>query len=182
MKYTSFIWLFCIALFISCGDDNDDIVLPEDIINLDREEGITFGSVDIECTSNCITTYKISNAGAFASNASGASTSNPDNVVFADCPFSEETRFVSQIEGINNLPRGIRDLPSVDLSEAITNEVFPTLYFVQYTVSGIRRTVTFANSSSTNDQISSYLGSVITIVESLSSLDTSSPTTCTVML
>ncbi len=178
MRYHRFVWLLSILLFVSCGKDNDDFLLPEDIVNLDREIGITFGVVSTECRANCITTYKISDEGVFSSDASMADFVNPNNVIFNRCPISEQVRFISRVEGLNNVPRGLRDIESRDLASVIAITNSPQLYFVMYTVSGMPKSVVFSSVNTLNDQVRTYFESVITVIESLNNQDTTPIDAC----
>jgi len=179
MKNYLLFGILCLALLVSCGEDNDDIVLPEDVSNIDFAIGVRFGRVIIGCTSNCVTVYNVSDKGVFSADTSLVTTDAPNNFTFFDCPISEETRFISQIDDLREVPRGLRDIPSTNLIETISNSNFPEIYTIEYTLrSGAIKTIQFPNGTHDNEQISDYYSAIIRSINELDRLDTTPIDNC----
>jgi len=178
MKYRLLFGFLSLILFVSCGEDNDDFVKPEDVSNIDLEKGITFGILQLNCVANCAIIYVSNKNGFFTTDATLATKEAPNNFTVFDCPISEETRFVSRADGIQNVPRGLRDVPSINIVEKAKSANFPSIYFIEYTLkNGVSKTIPFFNGSNSKKQLSEYYSSVINIIESLASLNTK-PTDC----
>jgi len=180
MKNRLLYLVLILALFNSCGKDNDDIVKPEDVSNIDPEKGITFGVISVDCPSNCINIFRSVKNNVFPADTSLATVENPNNYTFFECPIGAPALIVSRAEGIQNIPRGIRDFPSTSLSETIKSTNFPLVYVLEYTLkSGQTKTIQFFNAVNPNRQISEYFSSVISIVDILASNDVdTSPIGC----
>ena len=178
MKYSLLFWFLSLTVIVSCGKDNDDFVLPEDVSNINLEKGITFGVFELNCTSNCATIYVSSNNGVFSTDTNATTVSAPEDFVIFDCPISEQNVFIAQTEGIQNVPRGLRDIPSKTIEERIGNTKLSRIYMISYTLNnGTSKTIPFLNGSNSDRQISEYYSSVINIIENLEGLDTT-PTDC----
>lgn len=170
MKKHFFYLVSCLFLIVSCGDDNDDFVLPEDVINIDLDIGITFGVIRSNCSSDCNDIYKWSNAGVFPGQVTG------EDFSFSQCPISEEVRFISQVDGVPNVPRGLRDVETVDFNEFIDSqdELLPQVYVLEYTLnSGETKLIVFTDGSNDSEQLSIYYNYLINTINNLETLDTS---------
>lgn len=179
MKKYFFFLICCSLLNTSCGEDNNDFILPEDIVNIDLDIGITFGEVRSNCTSDCFDVYRWSTAGLFVAENTAVNSDNSTTFSFSRCPISEQTRFVSQVEGIPSLPRGLRDIQSTNLNETINQrESATSIYIIEYTLnSGELKTIQFFNGINESEQISIYLNYIINTTQALDSLDTT-PVEC----
>lgn len=170
-----------IILFTSC-EDNNDIVLPEDVQNINLEVGITFGVISNNCVTNCITYYNWKDSGVFV----GEPTNDLTNPIFmfSECPISEQTRFVSGVDGVPNVPRGLRDVVGDAISEGGHSSGFDeSRFFVEYTLlSGQTRAAIFTNNDTQaedlNEQLKVYYDYIIETVTSLGNLDTTPIPTC----
>ncbi len=180
MKKSLFLLICCSLLFTSCGEDNDDFVLPEDVSNINKDIGITFGVMRSNCTTGCLSVFKWSESGVFLANNPLRATGVLEGFTFFECPISEEVRFVSRVDGIPNVPRALRDVPSSDLNTTINEQgqFFSSIYIIEYTLnSGITKTIQFFGGSNSNAQLSDYYTYVISTIDALISLDTT-PITC----
>lgn len=174
MKNHFFCLISFLLLIVSCGEDNDDFVAAEDVLNIDLDIGITFGVFRNNCTSDCTDIYKWSNTGVFRGQSTGTDFS------FAGCPISEQTRFVAQVDGVPNVPRGLRDVENSDLNELISapDNSFPEVYIIEYTLnSGDTKFISFSSASNDSEQLSTYYSYLINTITSLETLDTT-PITC----
>lgn len=170
--------IYIIASFIlltSC-EDNNDIILPEDVQNINLELGITFGVISNNCTTDCITYYNWKDSGVFVGEPINDVTS--PSFMFSECPISEQTRFLSGVDGVPNVPRGLRDVVGDAVSEGVdANTANEARFFVEYTLlSGQTRAVVFTNTDTQaedlNEQLMVYYDYIIETVTSLDALDT----------
>ncbi len=170
--------ILSLVLVFSCGDDNDDFILPEDTINIDFSEGITFGRAAKACsTANCISVFKLTDEGLFKSNNNGAIPG--DGIwTFFECPFPVNATQTSISNDVRNIARGVRDIPSTDITDA---ELFPMgdFFILEYTTPAGRKTIQYRNTGNFVDKrVMSYLEFIIETTTFLENLDENPPATC----
>lgn len=148
--------VFCVVsvLILSCKGDNDDIILANDTTNIDFETGIVFGVINPLATNESVA-YNFTNAGIFqATNAS--SITSPMEWEFTACPFSEDSFTYSVAKDVENIARGIREIPSTDIAEA--DLIGLEYYVLEYETEGERKTIQFYEGDVYNDEmINTYL-------------------------
>lgn len=166
---------------LSCGKDNDDIIKPEDVINIDFDEGLLFGKVELNCDLNCGDAYLYTNDGVFVAEEQAFSVDNPTISAFSACPIMLEDQVVNRLDDVKNVPRALRDVPSTSFMEAANLTTSANLFFIEYRVKDKNipaKTIQFSNSESLNEQISQYFGFIISTVEGLDSRNVTAPTNC----
>ncbi|WP_010522932.1 hypothetical protein [Aquimarina agarivorans] len=174
--------IFSIVLTFSCGEDNDDIILPEDTLNIDFTEGITFGKASRTCNEpNCVSVFKLTDQGVFKSNNSSAIPA--DGVwTFFECPYDPSATQNSIADDVKNIARGVRDIPSTDINDPElellnTNDFF----IIEYTTPAGRKTIQYITTSNFVDQrVKSYLDFIIERTTFLTELNENPPATCEV--
>ncbi len=166
-----------LLLAFSCGDDNDDFILPEDTINIDFTEGITFGRASKVCsTANCVSIFKLTDQGIFKSNNNGVT--NDGVWTFFECPFPTNATQTSISSDVRNIARGVRDIPSTDITDP---ELFPMgdFFILEYLTPAGRKTIQFKNTANFVDKrVMSYLEFIIERTSFLENLNENPPATC----
>lgn len=148
---------------LACKGDNDDIIEPNDVsnVNLDQDNGIVFGSIDPSGT-NLV--FKYTNEGTFLVDSGTIPTDFSWGI--SECPYSEASVTASFTKGIPNIARGIRDISSSDIIETLAKG--KKFYILEYRASGNLKTIQFTDDSSFNEeQINSYFSdikSMLTII------------------
>jgi len=149
-----------ISLF-SCSGDNDDIVLADDVSNIDMEIGITFGKIDPSNSSNN-RVYKYSNLGTFVATNTSTITSN-QVWEFSECPYDNPSLTDIYASDVQNVARGLRDLPSTDIANYYSRG--HTFYIVEYTIGDTTKTLQYYTTESFNDEvIDIYYDSIAEII------------------
>lgn len=175
-KYIALI-AFNSIFILGCNNDNDDIVKPNDVINLDLENGIWFGLVNRQCaavnraTDSCNEVFKYTGNAIFKTNISEGIPLNEEMewTYDTDAPLDEVSLFLSK--GIENLPRGLRDFNSTSITEfeekLIENNNF---YIFEYqTTNGARKTIQFEEvPPGASEEVKIYFNEVIKITRRLS--------------
>ena len=157
--------IVCLCLIsislLSCSGDNDDIVLAEDVSNIDMEIGITFGKIDPSNSSNT-QVYKYSNNGTYIATNTTDITSN-HVWEFSECPFDIPSITDNYASDVQNVARGLRDLPSTDIENYYSQN--QTFYIVEYTIENTTKTLQYYTTESFNDEIVEiYFDSVSDII------------------
>ena len=149
-----------LIFLISCGKDNDDIILPEDITNLNKEEGVIFGKASQTCggSAKCNLIYKLTNEGLFLSDNENSLPAD-NNWTFFECPLPSGSAFLAR-EAFN-LPRGIRDVPDTELTDDINSN--GEFFVIEYVTPAGRKTIQFKglDDSFSTERIQAYYKYVI---------------------
>ena len=157
--------IVCLCLIsislLSCSGDNDDIVLAEDVSNIDMEIGITFGKIDPSNSSNTLV-YKYSNNGTYiATNTTDIASNHVWE--FSECPFDTPSLTDNYASDVQNVARGLRDLPSTDIANYYSRG--HTFYIVEYTIADTTKTLQYYTTESFNDEvIDIYYDSIAEII------------------
>ncbi len=164
--------LFLITLFsifiTSCGEDNDDFVLPEDVSNVILEQGIVFGLVDRECAAVNRTIDDCNRVFRYTGNQIVATD------ILEGIPADETWTFSSTnlgvlnlllARGLENLPRALRDFDNTSIAEFQQElEGFTNFYVLEYTTPAGRKTIQFQNvPPSASEEVKIYFNEIIKI-------------------
>ncbi len=167
-KYIAFV-SFCVVFTFGCGDDNDDFVAANDVTNINKERGIVFGFVDIDCAArnrdnndiecNDVYRYTITN-GVAEIRKTNINKNASDSWTFRNEPFGKE--FLA--DGMENLPRGLRDFSIPDNSFKINEDH----YVFEYETPAGRQALRFNTiPAGASDEIRTYLNKMIRVTEML---------------
>ncbi len=147
-KYISFVALSCVFI-LSCGDDNDDKVFPEDVANLNLETGIVFGLVDRECAAistnidDCNRVYRYTGNAIFKTDIL---ENIPNDEIWTFDNTELNILSLEFAKGLENLPRGLRDFESSSLLEFQGRlEGLANFYVFEYETPAGRNTIQFEN-------------------------------------
>ncbi|WP_157366762.1 hypothetical protein [Aquimarina agarilytica] len=170
--------IFSLLLAFSCGDDNDDIVLPEDVLNIDFSEGITFGRASKICPgADCVSVFKLTDEGVFKSDNNNSIPA--DGLwTFFECPFLASSTQASIADEVRNIARGIRDIPTTEINDP---ELFPMgdFYILEYTTPAGRKTIQYQSTGNFADKrVIAYLNFIIERSTFLEELGENPPATC----
>lgn len=172
-----FKYLFLISisstLFCSCGEDNDDFVLPEDVSNINLETGIVFGLINNECAAVDISIDNCNEIFRYTGNKIVA-TDITENVPLDGIWTFDNTNLgvvdLLLVRGLENLPRGLRDFPSTSIVDFQQNlEGITNFYVFEFDTSAGRKTIQFKDiPAGASDEIKAYFSEMITITNRLS--------------
>ena len=169
--------LLSLIFAISCGDDNNDIILPEDITNLNREEGVIFGRASQEnCngTNNCNLIYKLTSEGLFLSDNEN-SLPEDNTWTFFECPLPQVSAVLAR--DAFNLPRGIRDIQATELTDE--KNASGNFFVIEYVTPAGRKTIQFKQADSfLTERIQAYYEYVINTTKILEAKGDQPPMTC----
>ena len=157
MKLIKLVLLAVSIVVLGCKGDNDDIIEPNDVINVDLTQGITFGLID---SSGPNVIYQYTNQGVFLIDNANEEITSETVWTRSQCPFSQASVTAGLTADVPNLARGIRDIASTDITTTIA--LGGTFYILEYVTSGITKRIQFTSGSGFNEeQINTYLSYII---------------------
>ena len=181
MMLRKFVLLAVSVIVFGCKGDNDDIIEPNDVINIDLTEGIIFGTITPGVQSENVV-YKYTDQGVFLVNNSNTDTfSSETEWETEECPYAEGSLTAEFTDGTQNVARGIRDISSTDI--AVTFAEGQQFYILEYVTSGNRKTIQFTEDQNFNEeQINTYLSFIKKNLLIIGNISGDSPETDCVLL
>ncbi len=172
-KSLLFLSLSCVFI-LGCNDDNDDIVKPEDVANVDLEKGIVFGLVDRQCAAitrnvdDCNRIFRYTKEEIFKTDVL-ENIPNSGTWTFENTSLGPVALVFSR--GLENLPRGLRDFESKSISEFVLNDLQENsnnFYIFEYETPAGRKTIQFENiPNSASEEVKLYFTQMIRAVDRL---------------
>lgn len=162
------------VIVFGCKGDNDDIIEPNDVSNIDLSEGIVFGFINPEDLSQNVV-YRYKDDGIFLVDLTEVGTITSETEwETVECPYAEGSLTDEFTADVPNVARGIRDIQSTDI--AATIELGEPFYILEYVTSGNKKTIQFNDKQSfTEEQISTYFSYIRTNLVLIGSASGDSP-------